>query len=135
MLQFEVDVVIAVDAEVVADAAAVGGDGLIVRNAVEAEEFLHTGKVGIGDTDSFFVGQPLIDILMVGFAALSDAFAGDEDKLHIIALGDFGTFCLTALDVRTARTATHTPEINNQISAWILGAQRADEVCGRIVGR
>ena len=54
-LQFVVEVVVAVYAQVVTDAAAVGDDGFVVWNAVEAEQLLQTGKVSIGDADGLFI--------------------------------------------------------------------------------
>ena len=55
MLKFVVDVVVAADAEVIADAAAVGRDGLVVGDAVETEQFLQAGEVGVGDADGLFI--------------------------------------------------------------------------------
>ena len=54
-LQLFIEVVVAIDAEVIADAAAVGGDGLVVRDAIEAEQLLQAGEVGIGDADGLFI--------------------------------------------------------------------------------
>ena len=54
-LQLFIEVVVAIDAEVIADAAAVGGDGLVVGDAVELEQLLQTGEVGIGDADGLFI--------------------------------------------------------------------------------
>ena len=41
-LQLFIEVVVSVDAQVVADTAAVGRDGLVVGNAVELEQLLQT---------------------------------------------------------------------------------------------
>ena len=50
-MKFVIEVVISIYAEVIADAAAVGGDGLVVGDAVEVEEFLHTAEVVVGRND------------------------------------------------------------------------------------
>ena len=47
-----VEVVVAVNLQVVTYAAAVGGDGLVMRDAVEAEQLLQTGEVVVGDAAS-----------------------------------------------------------------------------------
>ena len=57
-LQLFIEVVVAIDAEVIADVAAVGRDGLVVGNAVELEQLLQTAKVGLCHTNSFLVSQP-----------------------------------------------------------------------------
>ena len=54
-LQLYIEVVVAVYAQVIADAAAVGGDGLVVGDAVELEQLLQTGEVGIGDANGLFI--------------------------------------------------------------------------------
>jgi len=56
-LQFVVEVVEALQLQIVADTAAVGRDGLVVGDAVETEQFLQAGEVGIGDANGLFVGQ------------------------------------------------------------------------------
>ena len=43
-LQLFIEVVVAIDAEVIADAAAVGGDGLVVGDAVELEQLCRRVK-------------------------------------------------------------------------------------------
>ena len=84
--QFVVEVVEALQLQIVADTAAVGGDGFVVEDAVEVEKFLHTGKAVVGEADVYLVGQPLIDIFVVSFATLSGALLGNEDELYIICL-------------------------------------------------
>lgn len=69
------------DLQVIADAAAVGRDGLVVWDAVELEQLLQAGKVSVSDADGLFVGQPLGHIFLIGIAALGGAFAGNEYKL------------------------------------------------------
>ena len=54
-LQFVLELIVAADAEVVADTAAIGRDGLVVRDAVKAEQLLQTGEVGIGDECTSFL--------------------------------------------------------------------------------
>ena len=54
-MKFVIEVVISIYAEVIADAAAVGGDGLVVWDAIEAEQFLQTGEVGIDDANGLFI--------------------------------------------------------------------------------
>ena len=54
-MKFVIEIVVAVDAEVIANAAAVGGDGLVVRDAVELEQLLQAGEVGVGDADGLFI--------------------------------------------------------------------------------
>ena len=83
--------VVAVYAQVVTDAAAVGGDGLVVGDAIEAEQFLQAGEVSVGDTDGLFIGQPLSHVFLIGIAALGSSLASNEDELHVIALGYLGT--------------------------------------------
>ena len=53
--QFGGEVLVAVYTQVVTDAAAVGGDGLVVRDAVELEQLLQAGEVGVGDADGLFI--------------------------------------------------------------------------------
>ena len=69
---------------------------------------------------------------MVGFASLGGWFPSDKDKFHVIALAYLCTFCLTVLNGGTARTAAHTPEIDDEIPAWIFRTERADEVGGSL---
>ena len=90
-MQLFIEVVVAVDAEVIADTAAVGRDGLVVGNAVELEQLLQAGEVGIGYADSFFIGQPLSHVFLIGIAALGSSLASNEDELHIVALGNLRT--------------------------------------------
>ena len=53
--QFVVEVVEAVDAEVIANATAVGCDGFVMGDAVELEQLLQTGEVGVGDANGLFI--------------------------------------------------------------------------------
>ena len=102
-----------VDAEVISHTVAVGCDGLIVRNAAEAEKLLQTAEIGTAQTDGFLVGQPFCDLLVVGFAALGGTLVGNEDELHVIALGYFGAFVLAILDGDAASPTAHTPEVEH----------------------
>ena len=95
--QFVVEVVEALQLQIVADTAAVGGDGFVVGDAVEVEKFLHTGKAVVGEADVYLVGQPLIDIFVVSFATLGGALLSNEDELYIIALGNLSPLVLAAL--------------------------------------
>ena len=97
-VQCEVEVVVAVEVEVIAHTAAIGRDGLVVGDAVEAEELVHTGKVGVGKTDGFFVGKPFLHIVMIGLATLGSSFTGNKDEFDVIALGDLCPQVLTVLD-------------------------------------
>ena len=97
-VQREVKVVVAVEVEVIAHTAAIGRDSLVVRNAVEAEQLLHTGEIGVGKADGFFVGKPFLHIVMIGLAALGSTFAGNKDEFDVIALGDLCPQVLTVLD-------------------------------------
>ena len=42
-------------AEVVTDTATVGGEGLVMGDAIELEQLLQTGEVGIGDECTSFL--------------------------------------------------------------------------------
>ena len=66
LLQLIVEIVEAADAEVVAHTAAVGRDGLMVRNAAEAEKFLQTVEIGIAQADGLLAGLPLCAVEDVG---------------------------------------------------------------------
>ena len=46
-LQFVFKVVVAMDAQIFADTAAIGGDGLIVRDAVELEQLLQVAELSV----------------------------------------------------------------------------------------
>jgi len=70
-MQFVLEVVVAADAEVIADATAVGGDGLVMGDAVEQEEVSQTVEVSVGEADGLLVGQPFIDVLMLLFLGYS----------------------------------------------------------------
>ena len=83
-----VEVIEAVNLQVIANATAVGRDDLVVGDAVEAEQLLQTSEVGIGDADSFLVGKPLADIVLIGIATTWYALAGNEDELDVITLGN-----------------------------------------------
>ncbi|MDO4981022.1 MAG: hypothetical protein Q4E58_08975 [Prevotellaceae bacterium] len=50
-VQREVEFIVAVEVEVIAHTAAIGGDGLLVGDAVETEQLLHTSEIGVGKTD------------------------------------------------------------------------------------
>ena len=82
---------VAADTEVFAYAAAVGSDGLVVRDAVEQEQFLQASELSVGQTDGLFIGQPFGHVLLVCVAALISALPSNEDKLHIVALGYLGS--------------------------------------------
>ena len=69
---------VAADTEVFAYAAAVGRDGLVVRDAVELEQFLQSSELGVGEADGLFVVQPFGHVLLVGIAALGGAFPGNH---------------------------------------------------------
>ena len=56
--KFVVEVVEALQLQIVADATTVRGDGLIVRDAVKTEQLLQAGEVGIGNAYRLFIGQP-----------------------------------------------------------------------------
>ena len=62
--QFVVEVVEALQLQIVADTTTVWSDGLVVGDAVEVEKFLHTGKAVVGEADVYLVGQPLIVLCM-----------------------------------------------------------------------
>ena len=89
-LQFVLEDFIATDAKVFADSAAVGRNGLVVGDAIELEEVLQTVEVGAGDADGLFVGQPFVDILMIGVAALGGALSSNKNEFHVIAFGNLG---------------------------------------------
>ena len=127
-MKFVIEVVISIYAEVIADAAAVGGDGLVVWNAIEAKQLLQAGEVGIGYTDGLFVGQPLSHVFLVGIATLGGALTSNEDEFHVVALGNPGSQFLAFLNSVAAWTAAHTPEVDKEDTAWVFGAKRADEV-------
>ena len=97
-VQIGIEVVVAVEVEVIAHTAAIGRDGLVVRNAVETEQLLHTGEVGVGKTDGFFVGKPFLYIVMIGLAALGRSFTGDKDEFDIVAFGNLCPQFFTVLD-------------------------------------
>ena len=86
-----VEVIEAVNLQVIADATAVGRDDLVVGDAAKAEEFLQAGKVVVGDADGFFIGQPLSHVFLVGIAAFGSSFSSDEDEFHVVAFGYLGT--------------------------------------------
>ena len=83
-----VEVIEAVNLQVIANATAVGRDDLVVGDAVEAEQLLQTSEVGIGNADSFLVGKPLADIVLIGIATTWYALASNEDELDVITLGN-----------------------------------------------
>ena len=122
-MQFVIEVVVAVDAQVVADLATVGCDGLVMWDAVEAEELPKTAEVVVGDADGLLVSQPFFHITMIGLAALGSTFSGNEDQLHVVALGNLCTEVFTALNGRFTRSAAHTPEVDDEVTARIFGTQ------------
>ena len=82
VLHFIIEIVEAVDLQVIADATAVGCDGLVVGDAIKTEELLQTGEFGIDEANCRLVSQPLFDILMIGLAALGGALSSNEDEVH-----------------------------------------------------
>ena len=81
ILHFIIEIVKTVDLQVITDATAVGCDGLVVGDAIEAEELLQTSEFGIDEANCRLVSQPLFDILMIGFAALGGALSSNEDEV------------------------------------------------------
>ena len=126
-LQFGVEVVVATDAEIFAYAATVGGDGLVVGDAVELEQFSQAVEVPIGEANGLLVGQPLIDIIVIGVAALGGAFSSDEDELHVITIGYSGTKVFARLDSGAAGAARHAPEVYDEKTTGELGVEIPDK--------
>ena len=96
-------------------------------DAVELEQFSQTVEVPIGEANGLLVGQPLVDIIVIGSAALGGALPSDEDELHVVALGNPGTQLLARLDGGATGTARHTPEVDDEEPAWVLGVEVSDE--------
>jgi len=46
-----------------------------VGDAVELEQFLQACEVLIGEADGLFAGQPFVDIIIIGFAALGSTLS------------------------------------------------------------
>ena len=103
----------AVQSQVITDTAAIWGDCLVVGNTAELEHLLQASEIFIGDANSLFISQPFIYVLVIGITTLCRTFSCNEDKLYIIHLSNLGPLLFTALNVRTARTATHSPEVDN----------------------
>ena len=122
------------DAEIFAHAATIGGDGLVVGDAVELEQFSQAVEVPIGEANGLLVGQPLVDIIVIGFAALCGALSSDEDEFHIVALGDSGTQLLARLDGGAARTAGHAPEVDDEEATGELGVEIPLHHCSNSAG-
>ena len=50
------------------------------------------------EADGFLVGQPFLNVFVVGLTALGCVLASDEDQLYIVPLGNLGTFILALLN-------------------------------------
>ena len=100
-MQIVVEIIVTINAEVIANAAAIGCDGLVVRNTVEAEQLLQAVEFDVSDADGFFVSQPFVHILVVSIATLCRSFSCNKDQLNIVPLGNLGSLLLTALNGTT----------------------------------
>ena len=93
-----VEVIEAVNLQVIADTTTIGRDGFVMGDAVKAEELLQAGEVSVGNADRLFVGKPFLDIIVIGLATLGSTLASNEDEFDVITLGNLLAQVLAALN-------------------------------------